>query len=545
MGLPEIAPCVIKGRRILLAMSPSFLTRWRSLTVTLLWTLSSIGVFADTPIESSSPGNAQWNQFRGPNGSGRLAHARPPLKPDEAHLAWKAPLPYGQSSPVVLGDRLFLTAVENDDTLVTLALNKRDGRILWKRKAPQRPLEKVHQANSPASPSAYADAHRVVVYFGSYGLLCYDHDGDLLWTREIPSPKSLYGTSTSPIGFEDTIILVVDNDLDLPDSKFSQSKVLAFSKHTGERVWETARPFNRSGWSTPAILPHEESPELVVLGHGRVYGYDAATGAEKWFVNGFSRETIAVPVVGEDRVFVSASMLGGVSDEQPDRGPFWEAMLPFDANGDQKIGREEITEHFTFPLRPDLPLGHPGFGIPIPKDPAKRKERQEGFFRWVDKNQDGFWTREELINHLSFNRGKPNLMAIRPGGSGDVTESHVAWALHRNIPEIPSPVYYDGRLYLVRDGGVLSAVDATDGKVIYRKRLGASGHYSPSPIVANDHLYVVSNEGVLSVVKAGDEYERIHQVDLEATIAATPALDEDTLYVRTDQHLVAYRRTRE
>ena len=84
--------------------------------------------------------------------------------------------------------------------------------------------------------------------------------------------------------------------------------------------------------------------------------------------------------------------------------------------------------------------------------------------RWVDKDKDGFWTKEEFLNHLSFNRGKPNLMAIKPGGSGDVTESHVTWALHRGIPEIPSPVLHKDRIYMVRNGGVLTAVDARSGK---------------------------------------------------------------------------------
>lgn len=489
---------------------------------------------------------SEWNRFRGPNGSGVASPgARPPLRPTAAHLAWKTPLSRGQSSPVLAGDRLFLTAIEGENTLLTLAFDRKTGKALWKAAAPDGPLEQVHQANSPAAPTPYVDPARVITYFGSFGLLCHDHQGKLLWTREIPTPKSLYGTSTSPIGFRNTVILVIDNDADLPDSEFSQSKVIAIDKATGDLVWETPRPFVRSGWSTPAILEPasgEGDPELIVLGHGRVYGYDAATGQEKWFVNGFSRETIAVPVVGNGMAYVSASMLGGVGDEQPDREPFWEAMLPFDTDQDGRVGREEIGEHFTFPLRPHLPLSHPGFGIPLPSDPAKRRERQLAFFGWVDKDRDGCWTRKELIEHLSFDRGRPNLMAIRPGGSGDVTETHVAWALHRNIPEIPSPIYDQNRLYLVRDGGVLSAIDATNGGVLYRKRLGTSGHYSPSPVIANGHLYLLSNEGVLSVIKTGDSYELIHQYDLEETVSATPAIDKDTLYVRTEKHLLALRR---
>lgn len=491
---------------------------------------------------AAEPHDEHWNQFRGPNGSGVMTQGAPPLQLTDSHEAWKTPIPYGQSSPVLFGDRIFLTALEKDtQRLVSLAFDKVSGRQLWRVPAPEVPLEKVHQANSPAACTPYVDAERLYVYFGSFGLLCYDHEGKEMWKKRLPTPKSLYGMSTSPISFRNTIILVLDNDANLPDSKLSQSKVVAFDKATGEVSWETPRPFNRSGWSTPTILDYDGGSELVVLGHGRVYGYDAATGEEKWFVNGFSRETISIPVTGNGLVYVSASMLGGVSDVQPDREPFWDAMLPFDTNKDGKIEKAEAIGDFTFPLRPNLPIGHPGFGIPLPKEPKKRKERQSGFFGWVDKNKDNFWTREELLSHLSFNRGKPNLMAIRPNGSGDVTESQVAWALHRNIPEIPSPIFFQDRIYLVRDGGVLSGIDAANGEVLYRKRLGASGHYSPSPIIANDHLYLTSNEGVISVVKTGDTYERVHQFDLQQTVAATPAMDANTLYVRTNTHLRAFR----
>jgi hypothetical protein len=234
-------------------------------------------------------------------------------------------------------------------------------------------------------------------------------------------------------------------------------------------------------------------------------------------------------------------MIGGVADDQPAPEPFWNAVMQFDANKDNKLAREEMTPPFTFPFRPDLPVGHPGYGMPLPKDAARRNKRLDGMFAWTDKDRDGFWTREEFLRTISFDRGKPNLLAVRPGGQGDVTESHVAWALHRNIPEIPSPVLYQNRIYLMRDGGILSAVDARDGQVVYRKRLGAAGHYRSSPVIAGDHLYVISQEGVVSVLKTGDEFERVHQHDLGQRVSATPAIDADTVYIRTKTKLLAFR----
>lgn len=276
-------------------------------------------------------------------------------------------------------------------------------------------------------------------------------------------------------------------------------------------------------------------------GNGRAYGYDAATGEERWFVNGFSRETIATPVIGGGRLFFSASRQGGVGEATIDPEPFWKAALQFDKNGDQRVSVDEITENFTIPLRPELPLGHPGFGIPLPSDPKKRRQRQLGFFAWRDANRDGVWTHDEFVKDMVIGRGRPNLSAIKPGGRGDTTESHTAWTLRSGIPEVPSPVYHAGRLYLARKGGMLSCIDAGSGRQVYRERLRAGGQYSASPIIANSRLYLVSDRGVISVVKAGDNFEVEHQADLRTAVPATPALDSRTIYVRTSEAVVAYR----
>ncbi|HUT59419.1 MAG TPA: PQQ-binding-like beta-propeller repeat protein [Phycisphaerae bacterium] len=483
---------------------------------------------------------ASWNQFRGPNGSGVAPACRPPVKLDASHAAWKTPVPPGLSSPVLAGNRVFLTAVE-DGRLVTLAFDTASGKLAWRQEAPKVPIERVHEVNSPATSTPHVDDERVYVYFGSYGLLCYDHEGREQWAKPIPTPRSLYGMATSPIGHGDCLILVLDNEANLPDSKLSQSRILAVRKSTGETAWETPRPFYRSGWSTPTIWSHSDGQDLVVLGRGRVAGYDPGSGAEKWFATGFSRETIAMPVSGNGHVYAAAAMLGGVADEQPDPQPFWDAVMQFDANGDGKLDRREMTEHFAYPLRPELPPEHPGYGIPMPANEAQRQGRLDGMFAGIDKDKDGFWTRDEFLANMSFDRGKPMLVAIRPGGKGDVTQTHVTWQLHRNLPEVPSPVFYKDRLYLVRNGGLLAAVNATNGEVLYRERLGAPGHYSASPVVANDHLYLASNRGLVSVVKTGDAFQVVHQHDLGEPVFATPAIDASTIYIRTKTHLLAFR----
>ena len=281
---------------------------------------------ARTAQAQTSP--SEWNQFRGPNGSGVATDCRPPVAIDSAEATWDIEVPPGHSSPVLTRQWVMLTAVE-DNRLVTLAYDKQTGERVWRREAPEGPLERVHESGSPAASTPCIDDDRIYVSFGSYGLLCYDHEGNDLWNLAIPTPQSLYGMSTSPVVSGDLVILVIDNDANLPDSQLSQSRIIALNRATGELIWETARPFHRSGWSTPTVWSYEGGRELVVLGNGRLRGYDIATGEEKWFVNGFSRETISRPIAGDGVVYASASMIGGVADEQPDPEPFWAAVMRF------------------------------------------------------------------------------------------------------------------------------------------------------------------------------------------------------------------------
>ncbi|MEN8773977.1 MAG: PQQ-binding-like beta-propeller repeat protein, partial [Akkermansiaceae bacterium] len=131
----------------------------------------------------------EWNRFRGPNGSGVATGCQPPVRIGKDHQAWRVSAPLGLSSPVLSKSRIFLTAVE-DGALLTLAIDKKTGKELWRRSAPGKASEKVHRAASQASSTALVDERCVIVYFGSYGLICYDHDGKELWEKAIPTPKT-------------------------------------------------------------------------------------------------------------------------------------------------------------------------------------------------------------------------------------------------------------------------------------------------------------------------------------------------------------------
>ena len=485
-----------------------------------------------------------WNRFRGPHGSGVAVGCQPPVRVGKDCEAWRVPIPQGLSSPVLSESQIFLTAV-GEGELMTIALDKKSGKELWRRFAPVKATEKVHRAASQASPTVLVDEQYIIVYFGSYGLLCYDHDGNEVWKKPIPTPQTLYGMASSPVGFGEMVIMVLDDDRNLPGSKLSRSKVIAYEKATGKEAWKTARPFSRSGWSTPIIWYHKVGTDLVVLGDGRLNGYDPKTGEGKWHTTGFSRETIAVPVANRDHVFASSSRRGGDGDAETNPKPFWDAILPFDKNKNGKIERSEMKVPFTFPFRPELPVDHPGFGFPMPVDLKKREERVDWILSWFDKDKDQAWSEEEFMKGFKDKPGKPLLVAVRPGGSGNVTETHASWSVNRNIPEIPSPLLHDGIIYLIRAGGVLAATDAQNGEIIYRNRISSlGGQCTASPVYANGHLYLVASHGVISVVATGRKFREIHSYDLGEESETTPAIDRNSIYIRTGRHLISFRKSK-
>src|SRR5207253_3783650 len=134
------------------------------------------------------------------------------------------------------------------------------------------------------------------------------------------------------------------------------------------------------------------------------------------------------------------------------------------------------------------------------------------------------------------------MMAIRPGGRGDVTPTHVVWKETHGLPHIPSPLYYQGRVYLVRGGGLFSCYEAKTGKKRYDQRLGTGGTYYASPVAGDGKIYLASERGVVTVVAAVDNFKVLAKTDLKERIMATPALADGSVYVRTEQALYAFGR---
>jgi outer membrane protein assembly factor BamB len=481
-------------------------------------------------MANGQAGKVNWNQFRGPNGQGvapanRICvHFGP-----ELNVLWKTPIGVGHSSAVIWNNRIFITATEStgEEELVTLCIDRKSGNVLWRKVVQAQTTAKFHSTNNSASPTAAADEKHVYVYFGTYGLLCYDHAGNEVWRHKIDTPKTNYGPATSPILYKDKVILVLDG-------KEGVSRLLAVDRDTGRTAWEQPRSLFRSGWATPMIWRHGDAEELIVLGYKRLTSYKPSTGEEIWWAGGFSRETVGTPVTGEGLLFASAAALGGRGDPKWDAARTWKMTTEqFDQNHDNRIQRDEMTEGFTGVLRPELSKDNPGYGLPITD--------MDNLMKFFDKDADHIISQTDWMETMSgfATSVQPTLLAIRPGATKDARKSHVAWEVHRGIPEVPSLLYYRGRLYLLRDGGWLTCLEASTGKELFRKRIGAPGQYIASPIAAGDKVLVASLRGVVTVIGVGDELKVLARNNFGEKIFATPAVAENKIYLRTTRHLYA------
>jgi outer membrane protein assembly factor BamB len=495
--------------------------------------ICALAILLFAPMADAQRDENTWNQFRGPNGQGVAHAARIPTQfgPDENCL-WKTPIPPGHSSPVIWDNRIFLTATDSADRtqLVTLAIDRTTGRILWQQVVQARTRSRFHAFNNPASSTPAADEDHVYAYFGTYGLLCYDHAGNERWQRPLETPKSKYGMATSPILHGDKVIMVLDAD-------GASSQLLAVHRDTGRTLWEQPRSLFKAGWSTPMIWQHGGTEQLVVSGSKRLTAYDPSTGQEIWWAGGLPQETVSVPVVGEGLLFASGAALGGRGDEKLDAAASWKMTVDeFDRNRDGQIQRDEMTAGFAFIQRPELPRDNPGYGLPV--------RNMDTLLRIFDEDKDRIITEAEWMKTMSgfAAHSRPNLLAIRPGAKDDARPTHLAWEMQRGIPETPSLLYCRGKLYLLRDGGIVTCLEAATGSEIFRRRIGAAGQYTASPIATGDKLIAASVRGVVTVIRIDDALHVLARNDFKEKIFATPAIANDKLYVRTAGHLYAIGR---
>lgn len=262
--------------------------------------------------------DANWPSWRGHNGQG-IADGFPLPEKLTNHVAWQIDVPgTGNSSPVIWGDKLFLTAQIDSGQLVVLAYDRQTGKPLWRADTRQSAGGATHVKNGHASASVATDGERVIACFGSAGLFAFDMDGHPLWNQELGPLEHIWGAAASPVIYQDLVI-------QLCDSK-DIAYLAAFDKTTGKPAWRTERD-SHGCWTTPVVATAAgESPrdELIVNGTGTdgspgaVIAYAPRTGEELWRVEGTTEIVCPTAIIGAGLVVSTSGRNGPIIAIKPD-----------------------------------------------------------------------------------------------------------------------------------------------------------------------------------------------------------------------------------
>jgi outer membrane protein assembly factor BamB len=408
--------------------------------------------------------NAQeWTRFHGPNGQGASPAAGIPTTWTEKDYAWNVELPgEGHSQPVLWGDKLFLTVADKaKQNWSILCLDSQTGKTQWKKDYAQS-IYRTNKLNSYAAATPCVDEKMVYAPTSSdteYFLMAWDHAGNEKWRYRMGSYVSQHGTATSPMVYNDLVILSNDQDPDdtvggdakgKKATKRGSSYVVAIHKNTGKEAWKLTLNTELTSYTVPAVYqPKGAKPVLVMAtkAHG-LFAIDPATGKIAWQSPGlYQLRPIMSPIIVDDIIITSNGSGGGKSN--------------------YVVG-----------------------------------------------------------------------VKITPDGPKEV------WRMGRAAPYVPTPVVHNGIVYLVGDGGILTAVNARTGAEKYVARIegksgGSSSSFFGSPVIINGHIYVMSRQGDCYVIKASDKYEPVSVIPLGEESHSTPAVANGRLYLRTFNRLMA------
>jgi len=456
----------------------------------LMWS-AALGVAAD------------WPQFRGPNASGVGETTNLPVQiGPQTNVEWKTALPEGYSSPSIAGDRIFISGIQGE-ALLTLALERTSGKILWRREAPRPRKQEMQRANSPVTATPATDGRNVYVFFQDFGLLGYGPDGNELWKIPLGPFNNPFGHGSSPVLAGNALIMNIDQDTD--------SYLLAVDKQSGKVLWKTPRPLAQRGYATPVVY----KSQVIVTGSYRMTGYDIKTGKQVWYIRKLPWQIKPTPIVVDDiAYFITFS---GESDpgEQENVPPFAEALAKLDTNKDGRLSKDEVVD---------------------PKAKARFEE-------YLDLDDSGYLEERDWDQFRERRLGENALRAYNiKDAQGDITDSRLLWKSSKTLPNVPSPLYYDGVLYTLKEGGIFTSINPKNGEVYKQARLqGALGTYYSSPVAADGKIYVANEDGKAAVLKAGPQWEVLHVVEFDSGIKATPALLDSRVYLRTHAALYCFR----
>ena len=474
-------------------------------------------------LSAGSLAAEDWPQFRGPNCSG-ISHSDrslPTKFSQTDNVVWSAKLGDGIGCPVVAAGRVFTSAMIDDHTVGLYAFDAASGRHLWERRWPTGRLLEVHKTNSHASTTPAADGERVYFYFSALGLLAVDaKTGRDVWRRRLPVPYFVFkwGPGMSPVLYKNMVLFVQDDDLN--------PAFYAFDKKTGRTLWKDDRREMAVNYSHPVVCHTPSGDEIVVAGTGLLIGYNPQTGRRLWFARTLLRNIKTTPVSFNGIVYISLQS-GGIANQ-------WLASVDQAATGnsDGKLTKAEI-QAFVGKVR-------------IP----------EAFFKKTfdrgDRNKDGVLEGAELdfaflppnnfagARFTSKHPADEFILAVRGGGRGDVTGSHLLWKHSTKYTDhIVSPLVIDGRMLLVKGGGIATCFETRHGRKLWGpKRIQNSSNYFASPVYGDGKIYIAGENGNVVVLKNGPLLKILAKNRMGDAILGTPAIADGRLFIRTRGKLI-------
>jgi outer membrane protein assembly factor BamB len=415
-----------------------------------------------------------WPCFRGPAGDGRVPDGGPELPVDmdavkRTNLLWKAPVPLiGASSPVVWGNRVYLTGAEKIAEEVEKPMDsfRREvycfdadsGALLWTRRAESdAAMPKPYANYCYAGPTPAADGERVYAMFANAEVLAVDAgDGHVVWTRALGVPVNPYGHGASPALRGGRIFIQIDQNSPAGPGRPGPSRLIALDAATGKTLWEQPRPVS-SSWTTPIVIMDDGKPRVISTATEWIIACDAETGQEIWRCR-------------------------NIKPDKPD-----------------KQGYSENVEMAPSPIQ----VG----GAVVTAVVGTKLER---------------------------------FLAVRLGGCGDVSDTHVAWEEEKaeDMPSTCSPVSDGKRIYLLSATGFLSCFDVDRGRLLWKQN--TEGSFAASPVLAGDRLYLAGDSGKGLVVRVGAEYQELGRIAVPDPVYASPAVAGGRVFIRSTKALYAF-----